>query len=73
MPSLFLAFGEDLRPDLDSGFPRVDFELSFGNESFLTLWLALVANTRLVELLDRDLLGGPSSSAKLLTYNFGYQ
>ena len=57
MPSLFRVSREDPRPKLDSGFQMVDFELSSGNESFSALWLALAADTRLVELLDRDLIG----------------
>ena len=53
-PSLSRASGEDLRHELDSDFQTVGFESKSGNESSLALWLAYVAETRLVGLLDHD-------------------
>ena len=41
--SLFWAFGEGLRRELDSDSQTIDYESGFGNESSSALWLAYVA------------------------------
>ena len=55
-PSLFRAFGEDLKPEFSSDFQRVDFRSSSGNKS-LALWLTFVVDAKLVGLLSCDLTG----------------
>ena len=71
-PFLFLASGEDPKFEFGSNFLKAGFRQNSRNELSSALWLTFVANTRLVGLLDCDLMG-PSSSAKLLTYDFDHQ
>ena len=70
-PSIFLVSGEDLKPEFSFDSPKAGFGSSSGNDFSSALLLTFVTDTKLVGLLDCDLMG-PPSSAKLLTDDFDH-